>query len=142
MAIKFSPKAGQIIWCDFTKGFIEPEMVKKRPVIVVATRPTGHRLATVACLSTVEPFPIDKHHIKIDKAHLPNIPFFRSNGTTWLKGDMVYAVSFDRLDMIHCGKGQDGRRIYFQDRLGRETMKNVYSCLLHGLGLHTLCEHL
>jgi uncharacterized protein YifN (PemK superfamily) len=37
MPIQFYPRAGQILMCEFT-GFVVPEMVKPRPVIVVSPR--------------------------------------------------------------------------------------------------------
>ena len=40
--LNFQPKPGSVVYCDY-KGFIEPEMVKKRPVIVdSAESPTGY----------------------------------------------------------------------------------------------------
>lgn len=37
MPITFHPKPGQILFCDFSSGFKEPEMIKnKRPVIVLS----------------------------------------------------------------------------------------------------------
>ena len=139
VAIKYSPKAGQILMCDF-HGFTAPEMIKNRPVLVLATRPNGHRLVSITCLSTASPTPIEKHHFKLDAKHLPKSKFFKEKDT-WIKADMIYTVSFDRLELIRIGSNQ-GKRIYFQDRLGRETMKKVYSCMLHGLNLGALSAHL
>ncbi|WP_351015074.1 type II toxin-antitoxin system PemK/MazF family toxin [Shewanella sp. AC91-MNA-CIBAN-0169] len=141
MAISYSPKVGQILMCDFTTGFIEPEMVKKRPVIILATRPNGHKLVTAVCLSTVKPEPQQPHHMLLEQAHLPKLKFFESGKETWVKGDMIYSVSFDRLDLILTGK-QNGKRVYFINRLSRETMRNVYSCTLNGLNLGKLSQHL
>jgi mRNA interferase MazF len=36
--ILFQPRPGQILICDFTTGFRVPEMVKKRPVLVVSPK--------------------------------------------------------------------------------------------------------
>ncbi len=142
MALAYSPKVGQILTCDFTTGFIEPEMVKKRPVIVLATRPNGHRLVTVVCLSTRKPFPPLAHHMVLPQAHFPNVKFFQDSDETWLKGDMIYTVSFDRLDYVQIGRDRNGKRAYFLDRLSREVMKNVYACTLCGLNLPMLTQHL
>lgn len=144
MAISIHPKIGQILLCDFSKGFKEPEMVKSgRPVIVVSppnkNRP---RLVTVAALSTVRPDPVMPFNMQLPAASLPQLGQFRNE--TWLKGDMVYAVGFHRLDLIKLGKRnpETGKRVYFTDRLGRENMKAVYTCVLHGLNLGTLAKHL
>ena len=139
MGIKYSPKVGQILMCNF-HGFKEPEMVKDRPVIVVKTNPSGYKLATVVCLSTKKPYPVQPHHMEIEDSHLPRTKFF-SKGTTWLKGDMIYSVSFDRLSYVSLGSVA-GKRQYFQNRLSRDVMKEVYSCILHGLNIGFLAEHL
>lgn len=140
MAIKYSPKAGQILMCDF-QGFKAPEMVKNRPVLVLATRPNGHRLVSVTCLSTAVPTKVENYHLKLDTKHLPPDKFFRKKDT-WVKGDMIYTVSFDRLDLIKLGKTAQGKRKYFVDRLEKNMMKKVYSCVLHGLDLGALGVHL
>lgn len=125
--------------CDFG-GFKAPEMIKSRPVLVLNTRPNGHRLVTITCLSTTAPEKPQPHHMQLDDNHLPRHKFFRG-GTTWVKGDMIYTLSFDRLSYVSLGS-DNGKRIYFQNRLGRETMKEVYSCVLHGLNLGALSQHL
>ena len=39
MPINYPPKRGQILLCDFSQGFKEPEMVKgSRPVVVISTK--------------------------------------------------------------------------------------------------------
>lgn len=38
MALRFHPKPGTILMCDFDTGFQVPEMVKKRPVIVLSPK--------------------------------------------------------------------------------------------------------
>ncbi len=139
MAIKYSPKVGQILMCDFN-GFKAPEMVKNRPIIILSTRPNGHKLVSVTCLSTAVPTKEEQYHLKMDAKHLPRTKFFRDK-ETWLKGDMVYTVGFDRLNLIKVGMDK-GKRIYHLDRLSRDTMKGVYSCVLHGLNLGVLHQHL
>ncbi|MDL5025630.1 type II toxin-antitoxin system PemK/MazF family toxin [Vibrio sp. TMPB1044] len=139
MTIRYSPKIGQILMCDFS-GFKAPELIKNRPVLVINTRPNGHRLVSIVGLSTTPPKPPQPYHLKLDDNNLPRHRFFQG-APTWVKGDMLYTVSFDRLSYISLGS-EKGKRIYFQNRLGRETMRNVYSCTLHGLNLGFLAEHL
>ncbi|MDC5702974.1 type II toxin-antitoxin system PemK/MazF family toxin [Vibrio europaeus] len=139
MGLKYSPKVGQILMCNFN-GFKEPEMVKDRPVLVIGTRPNGHRLATIVCLSTTEPDRIQPYHMQLDDNHLPRHRFF-NKGTTWVKADMVYTLSLDRLSYVSLGS-MNGKRQYFQNRLGRETMKEVYSSVLHGFNLGHLSDYL
>ena len=37
MALSYYPSIGEIVLCDY-RGFIEPEMIKTRPVVVVSPR--------------------------------------------------------------------------------------------------------
>lgn len=62
---------------------------------------------------------------------------------TWLKGDMIYSVGLHRLDLIKLGKKNQktGKREYFTNRLGRENMRIVYQCVMHGMNLPQLAEH-
>ena len=39
MALKYPPRPGTLWMCDFDTGFKPPEMVKKRPVVVISPRP-------------------------------------------------------------------------------------------------------
>ena len=85
-----------------TKVLLEaPEMVKSnRPVIVLAGAIHGRGdLATVVALSTVPPTPVMDYHLLIPQRQLPRTKTFM-NKETWLKGDMVYAVGFHRLDVV------------------------------------------
>ena len=140
MPINIHPKVGQILLCDFSQGFKEPEMVKKRPVLVIQSRDS---LVTVVALSTAEPSPIKSFHYKIPKQSMPMLDPFQKN-ETWLKGDMIYTIGFHRLDLIQLGtrNPQTGKRIYFTQKLGREQMKDIYKCVLHGLNLGHLSPHI
>lgn len=98
MPIKEHPFVGSILLCDFNSGFREPEMVKRRPVVVlspkIAARPG---LCTVVALSETEPHPRLPYHCQIDIR--PKLPDgFNSDGV-WVKGDMIYAVGFTVLTL-------------------------------------------
>ncbi len=68
----------------------EPEMVKRRPVIVIKSSRYGPKeLVQVACLSTATPEPQMAYHMLIDDKYLPRDKFFEGK-ETWLKGDMIY----------------------------------------------------
>ena len=64
MAITIHPKIGQILFCDFSIGFKEPEMVKsKRPVVVVSAQLKSRQgLVSIVPLSTVKPKTIEPYH--------------------------------------------------------------------------------
>lgn len=143
MAIQFHPRQGQILMCDFSTGFTKPEMVKNRPVLILS-RPLQSRpyLVTVVPLSTTPPDPVCNYHCKLPKASLPMLNQFQQR-ETWVKADMVYTVAFGRLNRIRLGgRGPNGQRKYFDNRLSRNQMKVVYGCLLHGLGLSQVVQHL
>jgi mRNA interferase MazF len=144
MTITFHPKPGQILFCDFSSGFKEPEMVKNnRPVIILTGAIKGRsNLVTVVPLSTVEPTLPQLYHYKIPKQSMPMLGMFQENDS-WIKGDMLYTVGFHRLNRVLLGKKNvDGKREYFNSRLGREQMRQVYQCVLHGLNLGNLGKYL
>lgn len=144
MAITFHPKVGQILMCDFSAGFKAPEMVKKRPVLVLTSGIAGRsNLVTVLALSTTRPTIVMPFHYPLSKNSMPQIGKFQQD-ETWVKGDMIYTVGFHRLDLIKLGTKdrQTGRRLYFKQVLGRDQMKKIYTCTLHGLNLGFLSEHL
>lgn len=140
MAIKEHPLLGTILMCDFT-GFKEPEMVKRRPVAVISPK-IGSRpgLCTVVSLSGTDPFPIMPYHCQIDiEPEMP--PPWNSKGV-WVKGDMIYAVAFHRLDLIREGKDFRGKRLYRYQPLSDGQIKKIRECVLRGLGLTSLTKHL
>ena len=141
MPIKEHPYTGAILMCDFNKGFVEPEMVKRRPVVVlspkIAARPG---LCTVVALSDRAPRPVLAYHCQIDIR--PALPEgFNSDGV-WVKGDMIYAVGFHRLDFIRTGKTPEGRRTYHYEPLSNENIRKIRECVLRALGLSALTNHL
>ncbi len=143
MAISIHPKPSQILLCDFCPGFKEPEMVKPNRPVVVLTGPIQGRanLVTIAALSHTEPKPPQPYHYKLPKQSMPMIGKFQDQDS-WLKGDMVYTFGFHRLNLILLGrKGSDGKRLYFKDRLGRDQMRQIYQCVMHGLNLRNLVPH-
>ena len=145
MAIKFHPRPGQILLCDFSQGFKEPEMVKNnRPVIILTPSIVGRQnLVTVLALSTSIPEPVLPYHYKLPKASMPQLGRFQENDT-WVKGDMIYTIGFHRLNRIQLGKKDKntGKRLYFDRKLGRDQMTEIYKCMLYGLNLGQLGEHL
>ena len=141
MPIQEHPLIGTILMCDFTTGFREPEMVKLRPVVVlspkIAARP---KLCTVVALSTTKPDPVLNFHCQIDVR--PELPAPLQSDGLWVKGDMVNAVGFHRLDLIRLGKSIAGKRIYYYSTLSSEQIKQIRECVLKALNLSTLTKHL
>lgn len=93
MPLTFQPKEKSVLVCDF-KGFVVPEMVKVRPVIVIARNRLNSQLVTVVPLSTTEPTPLSKFHHPFAVNPLPD----KRTIACWAKCDMVTTVSLARLD--------------------------------------------
>jgi uncharacterized protein YifN (PemK superfamily) len=142
MAIKAHPSTGCIVTCDFDQGFKEPEMVKNRPVVVISPQISWRPgLCTVVGLSLTPPNPARPYHctLLLD----PPLPPPRSAGEVWVKGDMIAAVGFHRLNLIRAGRNEGTRaRQYRMDVLKPEQLKAVRKCVLHGLGLFQLTKHI
>lgn len=113
MAILFHPKPGMLLICDFNTGFKPPEMVKKRPVVIVSH--ARGQVATVVPLSTAEPIPIESHHYEMTPGSLPTS--LRAK-RCWAKCDMLSCVALWRLDRIMVGKHpRTGKRIYVSPQI-------------------------
>ena len=134
MGIQYHPGQGAVLICDYSTGFIVPEMVKRRPVIVICKPMKGRaRLCTVVPLSTTPPMPAMRHHAEIKLPFALPHPF--SAETQWIKGDMVNTVSFDRLQLLRVGKDRLGNRLYLKPAIGSELLEVVQRCVAHGLSL-------
>ena len=141
MSIKFHPPRGSVVTVDFDKGFKNPEMDKTRLAIVLSPAIKARvKLVTIVPLSLTEPQRLMPFHEEI------NIPFKLpprwGNQPRWVKGDMVNAVGFHRVNLLRLGKDNSGNRIYQTSVLDNELFKVVKRCVLHGLGLSTLTKHL
>ena len=101
MALAFQPRPGQVVMCDFA-GYVIPEMVKVRPVVVLARNRKNRQLVTVVPLSTTAPTAVADHHHELTANPLPGRGAFRC----WAKCDMVATVSLNRLDQVRTGKRQ------------------------------------
>lgn len=59
----------------------------------------------------------------------------------WAKADMICAVSFDRLQLPFLGKDDNGNRLYVQRHIEAEVLNQLLGCVLTGLGLARLTQH-
>jgi uncharacterized protein YifN (PemK superfamily) len=138
--INFNPVAGTILLCDYT-GSIPPEMLKRRPVVVVSPSFKGrYRLATVVALSTTAPNQIAAYHYEL-AMNLP-LPGRWNAARMWVKGDMLLAASFDRLDRFMVGKTAAGVRTYQSFQVPAGTLPDIQKAVLNGLGLGRLTPHI
>jgi mRNA interferase MazF len=142
MAITFHPPPGTILVCDFSEGFKVPEMVKRQPVVVISPQISGRPgLCTVVALSTSPPAPIRSYHCKLTID--PPLPRPWDATEVWVKGDMILAAGFHRLDFVRTGReGAGGARSHRREILSAEQLRSVRRCILHSLGLFGLTKHL
>lgn len=140
MAIQFHPEQGTILICDFN-GFVMPEMVKRRPVVVVSPRLRRRDgLCTIVPLSTTAPPEISPYHFKLHTT--PPLPEPFNADYHWVKADMVYTVSHNRLILPFIKKDDGGKRIYDIRVIDKSDLIKIQQCLLHGLGLSSLTDYL
>lgn len=133
MSLNFHPKPGAVLICDFTTGFKKPEMIKKRPIVVLSPRPRRKtQLCTVVPLSTTKPVPIEDYHHCLNSFSLPEI---LAQQETWAKCDMLATVALDRLERVYVGKNLNGKRLYVAHRVTSEDFKKLQQCVLVALGL-------
>lgn len=135
MSITFHPDHGSILICDFNTGFNPPEIIKKRPVVVVSPRRNNFQVCMVVPLSKTAPNPIEKHHHLLDPASLPKS--LKSRGS-WAKCDMLMTVSLDRLDRILDGRGPHGARKYIVGRVTPADFRAIRVGILYAVGLNSL----
>lgn len=101
MPLLYQPKPGSVVMCDFG-GFVVPEMVKVRRVVILARSASNSRLVTVVPLSTTPPAAAAPHHHELSVNPLPG----KSRPTCWAKCDMVATVSLERLDRYKIVRGR------------------------------------
>jgi uncharacterized protein YifN (PemK superfamily) len=126
----FHPKQGHFLICDFDRGFVTPEIVKIRPVIVISksdTHHNGRKLCTVVAISTAAPNPIHHWHFKLPANINP-----LSNTPSWVKCDMIYTVSYERLNKPH--KKTNKGREYLSIRISDQNLKTILACVQNYLG--------
>lgn len=135
MGIKFPVGVGTILLCDYDRGgFQPPEMVKKRPAIVISPRlPHRDSLCTVVPISSEQPKHDVDYVVRLEFA--PPLPDPFSYRVTWAKCDMLATVSFSRLDLFHTERDQYGRRKYLHPKLSEAQLEHIKYGVLCALGL-------
>lgn len=143
MPITFIPKGGDVLLCDFGPDPLDPatyplaagpcsvapEMIKRRHVMVLAAQ---GMMVSVLPFSSIEPTIKRNFH---DTIAADTYPFFAVGVENWFKGDMVCAVSRDRLSRLWHG----GR--YQQASLSAADFAKGRRCALHGIALGHLAQH-
>jgi uncharacterized protein YifN (PemK superfamily) len=102
MSINFYPKPAQVLICNFETGFVPPEMVKLRRVVILSSYQLNKRgICTVVPLSTTTPNKINDFHFVIQAG---KYKFLSMQKDIWVKADMITTISIARLDRICVGK--------------------------------------
>ncbi len=123
--LQFHPRKGAVLMCDFT-GNIVPEIIKKRPVVVITPRlPYRTGLATVVPLSTTKPEYNVNYVVKLNKYYGNDV----NAPQQYAKCDLVCSVSFKRLDRIKVGY-----RKYMCPQMSEEDLKSVLEGVKYALG--------
>jgi uncharacterized protein YifN (PemK superfamily) len=127
-----------MLLCDYGKGgFREPEMLKRRPAIVVTSQlPHRSGLCTVVPMSGSEPQRALPYVVRLDLPEPLPEPFdFR---VWWVKCDMIATVGFDSLDLFHTERGPDRKRKYLDPKVPDTDFVRVCQGVLNGLGFVNL----
>jgi mRNA interferase MazF len=134
MPIQYPVQPGTIVLCDYSTGFREPEMVKRRPVIVISKQ-LDYRslLCTVVPLSTTPPRFEVPYVYRLLLAR-PLSPAFAST-EMWAKVDMLATVGFHRLDLFRTERDQTGRRRYYCPKISAEDIKAIKEGIAHIFGI-------
>jgi uncharacterized protein YifN (PemK superfamily) len=106
MSLPYQPRASYVVMCDFT-GFVAPEMVKYRDVVVLAPNKQNNKLVTVVPLSTTPPKTVERHHHLLASNPRPHGDQLEQ---VWAKCDMVYTVALARLDSYFTHTRRGGRQ--------------------------------
>ena len=133
MAIKYHPEQGAIVICDFT-GFVKPEMIKRRPLIVVSPRFRDRPgLCTIIPCSTTRPSKMQPYHYELNIE--PPLPDPYSMSQCWVKCDMIYAVSLSRLSFPSMRKDLWGERLSDIRVVSPEDLISIRNCIMASIGV-------
>ncbi|TDP85593.1 type II toxin-antitoxin system PemK/MazF family toxin [Oharaeibacter diazotrophicus] len=141
MPLSYHPATGEIVLCDYGTGFVPPEMVKRRPVVVISPRLRRRNdLVAVVPLSTTPPVPLEMYHCSLTLAVPLPAPF--DNAQMWAKCDMIATVALSRLDRFRDGRMPGGGpRRFRTGMVTADQLREIRSAMLHGLGLGSLTVH-
>ncbi|MGA8575235.1 MAG: type II toxin-antitoxin system PemK/MazF family toxin [Candidatus Cybelea sp.] len=126
------PKPGEVFVCDFS-GYVEPEIIKTRRVVVVSPQHSGARLALVVPVSTVKPRVILPIHVQLEGERTYGC--FNGLPEVWVKADLMSHVRYDRLDRVRI------RQQFIPTvSLTARDFRAVRQAVLHALGLGRLAD--
>lgn len=134
MNLRYVPKPGAVLLCDYSTGFVPPEMVKRRPVVVLTPRmrypPAVYIVVPLSTRPPRVPTPI------VHRIVCGTYPFLTADRDVWAKCDMIAAVSPTRLGRLWLPPGAE------TPRLSRADLNAIQGGVLHALGLGRLTSAL
>jgi uncharacterized protein YifN (PemK superfamily) len=135
MAIRYPLPPRSLVLCDYSLGgFREPEMVKRRPALVISPRlPHRDGLCSVVPLSTSPPQRSVDYVVRIELD--PALPAPFDSPELWAKCDMVACVGFNRLDLFRHPRAGGDKRKYIKPLLDQAQFKAVVEGVCCGLGI-------
>ncbi len=134
--MKYPVKPRTIVLCDYSKGGFEaPEMVKRRPaVVLMGSLPGRPNLHTVVPLSGTPSTPNCTYQCEITLDYALPAPY--DEVRWWVKADMVATVSLDRLDLFQTKRDQYGKRKYLSTlKVNEEHFLLIQNTVRKALGL-------
>jgi mRNA interferase MazF len=128
VAIEYHPALGEALWCDYTG--IEPEMIKRRLVVVVTPKPSQrHKLTTVVPISATSPTTVLPWHVRLNRDPFPQ----GDKEELWVKCDMINVVCFGRLSGYHYR--WNGARKYRTMSVSLDELRSIRRGILASLGI-------
>lgn len=134
--MKYPVKPRTIVLCDYgAGGFRAPEMVKRRPaVVLMGALPGRINLHTVVPLSGTPSADGCKYQCKITLAAPLPSPFHETDW--WVKADMLATVGLARLDLFQTSRDQYGKRKYLNNlKVSEEQFESICEAVRWALGL-------
>lgn len=131
MAIRFVPQRGSILICDYDLARVQPEMNKRRRVVVVSPRSYNRRHGDGPGRCLVVPFSASKPRFLT-----PSVVSFPAGGyrsltrASWAICDSIMAVSHDRLDRVWAGPGRS-----LDERITDSDMRRLEAAIAHAIGV-------
>lgn len=124
--LQYCPKRGEIVYCDFS-GYIAPEIIKKRPVVIINPRlPYRSGLVNVIPLSTTPPLYQTDYVVKLNNYYGVDT----DKPQQYAKCDLMATVSLKRLDRFKVGY-----RKYTTFKMSEDDFTNILYGIKKALGL-------
>lgn len=135
MPLKYHPKIGSIVFCEFDG--MPPEMETAHYAVAVSNDNMPRSgLCTVVPLSSQPPDVVQKWHHLLAETSTRALPPHKRAKPSWAKCDMITTVSLQRLSLT--GAGRYGAGGTAGPPVGNDDLQAIQHCILHVLRLWRL----